>query len=125
MPDRTIIQWDKNDLETLGLLKVDVLALGMLSALRRMLEHIREFGDDAIEYEDIRDLGYDEDADTRATYDMVCRPETVGVFQIETRAQMTMLPSLRPKSMYDVPVDRTCVLAGQSVSVRVDLGGRR
>src|SRR3546814_4551541 len=69
----------------------------MLSALRRMLEHIREFGDDAIEYEDIRDLGYDEDADTRATYDMVCRAETVGVFQIESRAQMTMLPRLRPK----------------------------
>src|SRR3546814_14663318 len=101
MPDRTIIQWDKNDLETLGLLKVDVLALGMLSALRRMLEHIREFGDDAIEYEDIRDLGYDEDADTRATSDMVCRAETVGVFQIESRAQLTHMPRLRPRAMYD------------------------
>src|SRR3546814_1677116 len=81
MPDRTIIQWDKNDLETLGLLKVDVLALGMLSALRRMLEHIREFGDDAIEYEDIRDLGYDEDADTRATYDMVRSEEHTSELQ--------------------------------------------
>src|SRR3546814_4717968 len=84
----------------------------MLSALRRMLEHIREFGDDAIEYEDIRDLGYDEDADTRATYDMVCRAETVDVFQIESRAQMTMLPRLRPKSMYDLTVQVEIVRPG-------------
>ncbi|WP_206370245.1 error-prone DNA polymerase [Solimonas marina] len=112
MPERTIIQWDKDDLEILGLLKVDVLALGMLSALRRMLDDLRAFGDGAIAYEDIRDLGYETDADTRATYDMVCRAETVGVFQIESRAQMTMLPRLRPRSMYDLTVQVAIVRPG-------------
>ncbi|NGY04372.1 error-prone DNA polymerase [Solimonas terrae] len=112
MPDRTIIQWDKDDLETLGLLKVDVLALGMLSALRRMLEQLHAFGDDAVSYESIRDHGCDEDPDTRATYEMICRADTVGVFQIESRAQMSMLPRLRPKSMYDLTVQVAIVRPG-------------
>ncbi|HET8881992.1 MAG TPA: error-prone DNA polymerase [Solimonas sp.] len=112
MPARTVIQWDKDDLETLGLLKVDVLALGMLSALRRMLELLHAFGDGAIEYEAIRDHGYGEDAATTATYDMVCRAETIGVFQIESRAQMSMLPRLRPKSMYDLTVQVAIVRPG-------------
>ncbi|MFT4045243.1 MAG: error-prone DNA polymerase [Solimonas sp.] len=111
MPGRTVIQWDKDDLETLGLLKVDVLALGMLSALRRMLALLGEFGED-LDYRDIRDRGYDDDPQTRQTYDMICRAETIGVFQIESRAQMTMLPRLRPKTQYDLTVQVAIVRPG-------------
>ncbi len=112
MPGRTIIQWDKDDLESLGLLKVDVLALGMLTALRRSFEHLREFGDHSVDYRSISDRGYDTDADTRATYDMAAQADTIGVFQIESRAQMTMLPRLRPKSLYDLTVQVAIVRPG-------------
>lgn len=92
MPDRTIIQWDKDDLETLGLLKVDVLALGMLSAIRRALQMLDMRLQD-IPPEDPR------------VYAMMCRADTVGVFQIESRAQMSMLPRLRPENFYDLVVE--------------------
>ncbi|WP_020650415.1 error-prone DNA polymerase [Solimonas variicoloris] len=112
MTERTIIQWDKDDLESLNLLKVDVLALGMLSALRRMFEHLREFGDTSVDYRSIQDRGYDADAPTRQTYEMVSAAQTVGVFQIESRAQMTMLPRLRPKTLYDLTVQVAIVRPG-------------
>ncbi len=105
MPERTIIQWDKDDLEALGLLKVDVLALGMLSALRRTFEHLRAF--------DGTELGLKQiPTDDAATYAMICRAETLGVFQIESRAQMSMLPRLQPENLYDLTVQVAIVRPG-------------
>ncbi len=105
MPDRTVIQWDKDDLETLGLLKVDVLALGMLTAIRKSLEFIRAHRGWPGCVQDIP-------AEDRATYDMICRAETVGVFQIESRAQMSMLPRLRPRSFYDLVIEVAIIRPG-------------
>jgi error-prone DNA polymerase len=105
MPDRTIIQWDKNDLETLGLLKVDVLALGMLTAMRRTFQLLEGAGEGPTRMENIPQ-------DDKATYDMICRADTVGVFQIESRAQMSMLPRLRPKNYYDLVVEVAIVRPG-------------
>ncbi|TJY64923.1 error-prone DNA polymerase [Sinimarinibacterium sp. CAU 1509] len=105
MPDRTIIQWDKDDLEALGLLKVDVLALGMLSALRRTFEHLRTFDGTALDLQRIP-------TDDAATYAMIGRAETLGVFQIESRAQMSMLPRLRPENLYDLTVQVAIVRPG-------------
>src|SRR5678816_992737 len=89
MPERTVIQWDKDDLEALGLLKVDVLALGMLSAIRRCLAMIGK------EMQEVP-------AEDPAVYEMIQKADTIGVFQIESRAQMSMLPRLRPKTYYDL-----------------------
>ena len=105
MEGRSVIQWDKDDLDTLGLLKVDILALGMLSAIRRALTCIgdklgREFDMQAVPAEDV------------ATYDMICRADTVGVFQIESRAQMSMLPRLLPRCFYDLVIEVAIVRPG-------------
>jgi len=105
MAERTIIQWDKNDLETMRLLKVDVLALGMLSALRRSLDFIASY--DPI----IRSL-QDIPREDPETYDMLCRNDSVGVFQIESRAQMTMLPRLQPRCFYDLVIEIAIVRPG-------------
>jgi error-prone DNA polymerase len=105
MPERTVIQWDKDDLETLGLLKVDVLALGMLTAIRRCLEFTRAQRGWPRCLQDIP-------AEDRATYDMICRGETVGVFQIESRAQMSMLPRLRPRNFYDLVIEVAIIRPG-------------
>ncbi len=105
MAERTIIQWDKDDLESLGLLKVDVLALGMLSALRRSFDLQREHDGTQI---GLRTVPPD-DADT---YAMIQRAETVGVFQIESRAQMSMLPRLKPAHLYDLTVQVAIVRPG-------------
>jgi error-prone DNA polymerase len=105
MPDRTIIQWDKNDLESLGLLKVDVLALGMLTALRRTFDLLRTSGLGPTRLDQIED-------DDRATYAMIQRADTVGVFQIESRAQMTMLPRLKPARYYDLVIEIAIVRPG-------------
>ena len=99
MPERTVIQWDKDDLEALGLLKVDVLALGMLSAIRKCLAGL------GIEMKDIP-------AEDPATYAMIQQADTVGVFQIESRAQMSMLPRLRPASFYDLVIEVAIVRPG-------------
>jgi error-prone DNA polymerase len=95
MADRTIIQWDKDDLESLGLLKVDCLALGMLSAIRQALDLKSQFEKRRFRMQDIP-------AEDPMTYDMLCRAESVGVFQIESRAQMSMLPRLKPRCYYDL-----------------------
>ena len=105
MADRSVIQWDKDDLESLGLLKVDVLALGMLSAIRRTLDLVSERRGECIEMQDIPE-------GDEKTYDMICRADTIGVFQIESRAQMSMLPRLRPREYYDLVIEVAIVRPG-------------
>ncbi len=105
MPDRSIIQWDKDDLDAVGLLKVDVLALGMLSAIRRCLDLVSARRGRVFRMQDIP-------AEDPATYDMVCAADTVGVFQIESRAQMSMLPRLKPRCFYDLVVEVAIVRPG-------------
>ncbi|MGQ0596999.1 error-prone DNA polymerase [Aquabacterium sp.] len=105
MPDRSVIQWDKDDLDALGLLKVDVLALGMLTALRKALDFIGQQRGHAFELQDIP-------KEDKATYGMICEADTIGVFQIESRAQMSMLPRLRPDKFYDLVVEVALVRPG-------------
>ncbi len=105
MAERTVIQWDKDDLDLVGLLKVDVLALGMLSALRRCFNLIEH-------YRGIRWTLAGLPQEDRATYDMISRADTIGVFQIESRAQMAMLPRLRPKTFYDLVIQVAIVRPG-------------
>jgi error-prone DNA polymerase len=105
MPDRSIIQWDKDDLDAMGLMKVDVLALGMLSAIRRCLDLISSQKGQRFEMQDIP-------AECPATYEMICAADTVGVFQIESRAQQSMLPRLRPQCFYDLVVEVAIVRPG-------------
>ncbi|QHE93296.1 DNA polymerase III subunit alpha [Pandoraea fibrosis] len=105
MEKRYVIQWDKDDIETLELLKVDVLALGMLSALRRTLDLLGEWRGAPMELADIP-------RDDPATYGMIRRADTVGVFQIESRAQMSMLPRLKPEKFYDLVVQVAIVRPG-------------
>jgi error-prone DNA polymerase len=105
MPDRTVIEWDKDDLDAMGLLKVDCLALGMLTAIRKSLAFISARKEHVFEMQDIPA----EDVDT---YDMVCKADTVGVFQIESRAQMSMLPRLKPRCFYDLVIEVAIVRPG-------------
>ncbi len=105
MEGRSIIQWDKDDLEALGLLKVDVLALGMLSALQRAFTLMRQIPGCPQRMQDIP-------AEDAVTYDMICKADTIGVFQIESRAQMGMLPRLRPRCFYDLVVQVAIVRPG-------------
>ncbi|MFP5440298.1 MAG: error-prone DNA polymerase [Gammaproteobacteria bacterium] len=109
MADRTIIQWDKDDLEAMGLLKVDVLALGMLTAIRKTLALVNATrtrqGHAPLTMATIP-------ADDAATYDMLCRGDSVGVFQVESRAQMAMLPRLKPRNFYDLVVQVAIVRPG-------------
>ena len=99
MPDRTVIQWDKDDLDAMGLLKVDVLGLGMLSCIRRALDSIGK------RMQDIP-------AEDPAVYEMIQRADTIGVFQIESRAQMSMLPRLKPACFYDLVIEVAIVRPG-------------
>ncbi|MFC5473626.1 error-prone DNA polymerase [Paraherbaspirillum soli] len=105
MADRSVVQWDKDDLDALGLLKIDVLALGMLTTLRRALDLVAEQRGQPFGLADIP-------AEDPATYDMICRADTVGVFQIESRAQMTMLPRLKPRTYYDLVIEVAIVRPG-------------
>jgi error-prone DNA polymerase len=105
MPDRTVIQWDKDDLESLGLLKVDVLALGMLTAMHRCFDLIEGYRGVRLRMQDIP-------SKDQATFDMICRAETIGVFQIESRAQMSMLPRLLPRNFYDLVIEVAIVRPG-------------
>lgn len=105
MADRTVIQWDKEDIEALGLLKVDVLALGMLSAIRKSLALVRRYDPRINTLQDIPP----EDA---ATYRMLQQADSIGVFQIESRAQMTMLPRLKPACFYDLVIQIAIVRPG-------------
>jgi len=105
MADRTVIQWDKDDLDAVGLLKVDVLALGMLSAIRRCFDLIEH-------YRGTRWTIATLPAEDKPTYDMISQADTIGVFQIESRAQMAMLPRLRPKTFYDLVIQVAIVRPG-------------
>src|SRR5262249_13197634 len=104
MENRTVIEWEKNDLESVGLLKVDVLALGMLTCLRRSFDFLQSH------YGKARDLS--EQDEDKATYNMIQNADTIGVFQIESRAQMSMLPRLRPKEFYDLVIEVAIVRPG-------------
>ncbi|HET6492340.1 MAG TPA: error-prone DNA polymerase [Burkholderiales bacterium] len=107
MPERTVIQWDKDDLETLGLLKVDVLGLGMLSVIRRALALVRRHRGSPFTMQEILDRG-----DDPAVYQMIQKADTIGVFQIESRAQMSMLPRLKPEKFYDLVIEIAIVRPG-------------
>jgi error-prone DNA polymerase len=107
MPERTVIEWDKDDLDALGLLKVDVLALGMLTAIRRALHLLSVRYGRRLSLADI-----DPSMSDDAVYDMIGHGDTVGVFQIESRAQMAMLPRLKPKSYYDLVIEVAIVRPG-------------
>ncbi len=110
MPERTVIQWDKDDLDALCLLKVDVLGLGMLSAIRRTFQLVNDFGG-STQVAGKLDLTAVPSEDS-AVYDMICRADTTGVFQIESRAQMAMLPRLRPRNYYDLVIEVAIVRPG-------------
>ena len=105
MPGRTVIEWDKDDLDAMGMLKVDVLALGMLTALRKSLQAISRTRGAGFAMQDIP-------AEDPATYDMLCAADSVGVFQVESRAQQSMLPRLRPRCFYDLVVEVAIVRPG-------------
>ncbi|KVL73864.1 error-prone DNA polymerase [Burkholderia ubonensis] len=111
MDGRRVIQWDKDDLEALGLMKVDVLALGMLSALHRAFD-LRTAWRGPPEPDGKPFTLKHIPQDDEATYDMICRADTVGVFQIESRAQMSMLPRLRPRTYYDLVIEVAIVRPG-------------
>ncbi|WP_116085773.1 error-prone DNA polymerase [Tropicimonas sp. IMCC34011] len=105
MEDRTIIPWDKDDIDTLGILKVDVLALGMLSVIRRAFDLLRQH------------KGIDHSLATMpkedpATYEMLCRADSLGVFQVESRAQMNFLPRMRPRCFYDLVIEVAIIRPG-------------
>src|SRR5512141_2678852 len=105
MENRTVIQWDKDDLDALGLLKVDCLALGMLSAIRRALEMVYRFRGRELRMQDIP-------AEDPEVYAMCQRADTIGVFQIESRAQQSMLPRLKPACFYDLVIEVAIVRPG-------------
>lgn len=122
MADRTVIPWDKDDIDALGFFKVDVLALGMLTAIRKTLQLIQQSGGFALPEQSKNSEGNDAfdplDLITRiptkdeATYRMISQGDTVGVFQIESRAQMAMLPRLRPACFYDLVIEVAIVRPG-------------
>jgi error-prone DNA polymerase len=105
MPGRTVIEWDKDDLDALGVLKVDCLALGMLTAIRKAFDLIEQHYHRPLTLATVP-------AEDPAVYDMVCAADTIGVFQIESRAQMSMLPRLRPRCYYDLVIEVAIVRPG-------------
>jgi error-prone DNA polymerase len=105
MPERTVIEWDKNDLDTLGILKVDCLCLGMLTAIHKCFDLTARHHGVELTLANVP-------AEDAAVYEMICRADTVGVFQIESRAQMSMLPRLLPRCFYDLVVEIAIVRPG-------------
>ncbi|MCW5766815.1 MAG: error-prone DNA polymerase, partial [Phycisphaeraceae bacterium] len=108
MPDRTVIEWDKDDLDAMGLLKIDCLGLGMLTCIRKTMELVNAAPGPPRPPLELHTIP-PEDA---GVYDMICRADTVGVFQIESRAQMSMLPRLRPRCFYDLVIEVAIVRPG-------------
>ncbi len=106
MEGRTFIEWDKDDIDALGLMKVDVLALGMLTCIRKCFELMRDHGLGH------RTLELDIDANDPAVYDMLSKGDSIGVFQVESRAQINMLPRLKPREFYDLVVQVAIVRPG-------------
>ncbi|MFQ5764273.1 MAG: error-prone DNA polymerase [Rhodospirillales bacterium] len=105
MEDRTVIEWDKDDLDALGILKVDVLGLGMLTCVHKAFDLIARHHGRAVTFATVP-------AEDAQVYDMLCRADSVGVFQVESRAQMSMLPRLRPRSFYDLVIEVAIVRPG-------------
>lgn len=105
MEDRTFIEWDKDDIDALGLMKVDVLALGMLTCIQKSFELMREHGEGDYELDTIQQ-------EDPAVYDMLCEGDSIGVFQVESRAQINMLPRLRPRKLYDLVIQVAIVRPG-------------
>ncbi|MBB4008845.1 error-prone DNA polymerase [Allorhizobium taibaishanense] len=105
MEDRQVIEWDKDDIDILKFMKVDVLGLGMLSCMQRCFDMIEEYKGGRYTLANIP-------PDDRQTYDMICRADTLGVFQIESRAQMAMLPRMQPKCLYDLVIEVAIVRPG-------------
>ncbi len=104
MPGRTVLQWDKDDCAAIGLVKFDLLGLGMLEALHRMVDLVRDFHGVEV------DLGQLPQEDE--VYDLLCRADTVGVFQVESRAQMGTLPRVRPRTFYDIAIEVALIRPG-------------
>ncbi|MBW7849094.1 MAG: error-prone DNA polymerase [Rhodospirillales bacterium] len=105
MAERTVIEWDKDDLDALGILKVDVLALGMLTCVRKGFDLLRTHHGVAVDLATVP-------AEDPAVYDMLCKADSLGVFQVESRAQMTMLPRLLPRTFYDLVIEVAIVRPG-------------
>ncbi|MFN3615409.1 MAG: error-prone DNA polymerase, partial [Rubrimonas sp.] len=105
MPERSFIEWDKDDIDALGLMKVDVLALGMLTCIRKCFDLIARHHGRRLTLASVP-------AEDPAVYDMLCRGDSVGVFQVESRAQMNMLPRLRPRAFYDLVIEVAIVRPG-------------
>ncbi len=105
MPDRTLIEWDKDDIDALGILKVDVLALGMLTCIRKCFELLEHHHGLSFDLTNVP-------REDEAVYDMLCEADSVGVFQVESRAQMNMLPRLRPRQFYDLLIEVAIVRPG-------------
>ncbi len=105
MEDRTCIEWNKDDIEALGFLKVDVLALGMLTCIRKAFDLVEQHYGEHLTLANVKQ-------DEPGVYDMICRADTIGVFQIESRAQMSMLPRLQPREFYDLVIEVAIVRPG-------------
>jgi error-prone DNA polymerase len=105
MEDRTFIEWDKDDIDTLGLMKVDVLALGMLTCIRKAFNYLHEHTGEKYDLASIK-------GNDTATYDMLCQGDSIGVFQVESRAQINMLPRLKPREFYDLVIQVAIVRPG-------------
>ena len=105
MADRTVIEWDKDDLDALGILKIDVLALGMLSCVRKGFEMIRSHYGRELNLATVP-------AEDPVVYDMLCRADAIGVFQVESRAQLAFLPRMRPRNFYDLVIEVAIVRPG-------------
>ena len=105
MEDRTFIEWDKDDIDALGLMKVDVLALGMLTCIRKAFDLMRLHGEGDLKLDTVP-------PDDKAVYDMLCEGDSIGVFQVESRAQINMLPRLRPREFYDLVIQVAIVRPG-------------
>ncbi len=105
MEDRSIVEWDKDDLDALKMLKIDILALGMLSCIRKSFDYLHNVKGITVDIASVP-------AEDSSVYDMICEADTVGVFQIESRAQMSMLPRLRPRTFYDLVIECAIVRPG-------------
>ena len=112
MKGRTVIQWDKDDCASQGMIKVDLLGLGMLNALEEAVPLIKQTEDITIDYARLPQ-------DDPQVYDMLCRADTVGIFQVESRGQMSMLPRLKPRCFYDLVVEIALVRPGPIVGQMV------
>ena len=105
MPERSFIEWDKDDIDALGILKIDMLALGMLTCIRKCLDLLRDHHGRALTLATVP-------REDPAVYDMLCKGDSLGVFQVESRAQMNMLPRLRPRCFYDLVIEVAIVRPG-------------